>query len=226
MKKTNVLRTILYVVFPIIFNVLFFIVAGTEHCAAVWISYGFIHFAYLMLLLTPLFARKGKNRAIFGFSLSSISGWYFALALIAGLVFIILEPVDYAIALIVQAVITGIYLILLVSNMITNERTVINEESRQTEVQFIKTAASELLAAMNEAKDSGLKKKYEDLYDAIRTSPVKSDQSVSGLENGIMGAISQLRGIITAGNIQEAEGLAENISHMVKQRNNILRSLN
>ena len=48
-------------IFIIIFNAMFFILGGTDHSVSVWISYGFIHFAYLMLIVTPFFMRRGKS---------------------------------------------------------------------------------------------------------------------------------------------------------------------
>ena len=38
---------------PIIFNAMFFILGGTDRTTSVWISYGLVHFAYCMLLVTP-----------------------------------------------------------------------------------------------------------------------------------------------------------------------------
>ena len=77
MKKMSILRILLNSIFFVTFNAVFFVVGSFEHAASVWISYGFIHFAYFMLLITPVLIRKGKNAAVFGFSLYSISSAYF-----------------------------------------------------------------------------------------------------------------------------------------------------
>ena len=64
MKKINVLWTILYLIFLIVFNLIFYMVGGTDHPASVWISYFFIHFAYVMLVCTPFLTKKGRDAAL------------------------------------------------------------------------------------------------------------------------------------------------------------------
>ena len=91
MNKKNVLWILLDLVFLVVFNVVFFVASGTQHPASVWISYGFIHFAYIMLLVTPFLIRKSSSAAVFGFSLYSISSTYFFVAFIAGIVFILIH---------------------------------------------------------------------------------------------------------------------------------------
>ena len=46
MKKKIALWIILDLIFLIVFNTVFFVAGGADHPASVWISYGFIHFAY------------------------------------------------------------------------------------------------------------------------------------------------------------------------------------
>ena len=66
MNKKRVLWIFLALVFLMVFNMIFFMAGGTEHGKAVWISYGFIHFAYLMSLITPFLVKKSTNIANFG----------------------------------------------------------------------------------------------------------------------------------------------------------------
>jgi len=102
MKKTDGLWIILKLIFLIIFNVLFFVLSGFKHNAIVWTSYGFILFAYLMLLLTPRLIRKGKSAAVFGFSLYSISAVYFIFEFIIGLSFILVTSPRIALAALLE----------------------------------------------------------------------------------------------------------------------------
>ena len=88
MDKKRFLWIILDLVFLIVFNVVFFVAGGTKHEASVWISYGFIHFAYIMMLITPFLVKKSTNTAVLGFPLYSISSAYFLVAFIVGLIFL------------------------------------------------------------------------------------------------------------------------------------------
>ena len=95
MNKKSVLWILLDLVFLIVFNIVFFVMGGAQHPASVWISYGFIHFAYIMLVVTPFLIRKSSSAAVFGFSLYSISSAYFFAAFIVGVIFIAAHPENY-----------------------------------------------------------------------------------------------------------------------------------
>ena len=138
LNKKNVLWLILDLIFLVIFNIVFFVIGGTEHPASVWISYGFIHFAYLMLLVTPKLIRKSSSSAVFGFSLYSISSTYFLIALVTGVVFILVRAESYKVSLVVQVIIAGIYAIMLISHMIANEHTADSIERYEMELQYVK----------------------------------------------------------------------------------------
>lgn len=72
MKKV-ILWVLLILVFLIVFNTIFFLVGILPHPLSVWLSYGFIHLAYLMVILTPLLTRKSSSASIFGASIFTIS---------------------------------------------------------------------------------------------------------------------------------------------------------
>ena len=63
MNKKSILYILLDLVFLAVFNTVFFVVGGTNHPASVWAAYGFIHFSYIMVLVTPFLVRKNSNAA-------------------------------------------------------------------------------------------------------------------------------------------------------------------
>ena len=200
--KVSTLWFTLFLIFLVVFNVLFFLISGTEHSAAVWISYGFIHFAYFMLALTPRFVRKGKSSAIFGFSLIFISAVYFVSAFVVGIIFIIIAPQSYTAALSVQLSMAGLYGILLISHAIANERTAEAEEKREYNVEYIKSATAQLKSILERVKDRETKRKVEKAYDAVNSSPVKSHPNIEQMERRILTLIDELDDAIAAGDKQ------------------------
>ena len=56
MKKSKILGSMIHLIILALFNALYFGLGGTDHPASAWISYGFIHFSYLMMILTPFIA--------------------------------------------------------------------------------------------------------------------------------------------------------------------------
>lgn len=97
--KKQVLWLALDAIFLIVFNVCFFILLGGANergiegiPPSVWVSYGFIHFSYLLLLGTPLMVRRG-NKAVADYARPLYVGtWtYFLVALVVNLVFILVS---------------------------------------------------------------------------------------------------------------------------------------
>ena len=224
MKKKNVLWTILNLIFLVVFNVLFFTLGGDEHHASVWISYVFIHFAYLMLLFTPKLIRSGKSRAVFGFSLYVISASYFLIAFVTGIIFILAAPESYKAALVVQLCIAGLYGILFVSHMLANEYTAEAEEKRQYQIAYVKDASAKMKCLLDSISDKETKKRVERVYDAIYSSPVKSHPNLAQKENQILQSINELEHAVTAGNKEGILSVANSLLFSINERNNLLKS--
>ncbi|MDD3068117.1 MAG: hypothetical protein WCQ65_11895 [Fermentimonas sp.] len=223
MKKTTILPIILGIIPLIVFNLIFFLVGGIEHLSSVWISYGFIHFSYVMLLIIPLLITKGKSAAVFGFTLYSITVLYFIIEFITGMVFVLLALDEITVPLIIQIILAGIYLIILLTNIIANENTNDTEVHRTNEIEYVKTASSDLSSIIDEVHDAALKKKIEELYDLMSSSSVKSHSSVYVIESNIMSNISELEKHVVGGNIASAETCISSIKKLISERNHQLR---
>lgn len=226
MKKKNFLWIALDLVFLIVFNTVFFVAGGASHPASVWISYAFIHFAYLMVLVTPFLIRKSSSAAIFGFSLYSISSTYFLVELVVGIIFIFLKQDSYKLALIVQVIIAGIYAVMLISHLIANESTADSVERHEQEVAYIKDAASRVKLLVGKIPDKKSNREIEKLYDLLHSSPSKSNSTVHSLEVTIVNLIEELESAISYENKDEAVKLAAEITKTVEERNRRLRQQN
>lgn len=226
MNKKSILWIILDLIFLAVFNTVFFVMTGFQHPASVWISYGFIHFAYLMVIVTPFLIRKSSSAAVFGFSLYSISSTYFLVEFITGLIFIILKSESYKIALVVQIVIAGIYGILLISHLIANENTADSIERHENEADYLKTAASRVKALLGKVKDKKANKEIEKAYDLLHSSPSKSNSTVRYLEADVVNQISDLEEAVQAGETELIIATANEIILTMEERNRKLRLTN
>jgi hypothetical protein len=226
MKKINTLWIILKLIFLIVFNSLFFLIGGIEHNASVWISYGFIHFAYIMLLLTPRLISEGNSSSIFGLTLYSISAGYFLIEIIIGTVFIIFSPEGYKAALLVQFCIAGLYGILLITNMIANRHTADAENDRQHQIAYVKNASTKLKGMLDRISDKEAKKNVERVYDAVYSSPIKSHPSFIQMENRIIQYINELEDAVSAGNKENIISLANTLLLAINERNMQLQAKN
>ena len=224
MNKKSVLYVLLDAVFVIIFNTVFFVVGGMDHPASVWLSYGFIHFSYGMVLVTALLIRKSSSAAVFGFSLYSVSTAYFTIEFIVGIIFILLRSDSIKAALVVQIIIAGVYAVLLLSNMIANEHTGDAVQRKEAEVAYIKTAAARVQSLRGKSADKQVEKALERLYDAIHASPTRSTPGVQPLEQDILRKISLMNGAIQAGQADKIQALCSETLALVEDRNRQLRN--
>lgn len=226
MKKKNVLWILLDIVFLAVFNTVFFVVGGTDHPASVWISYGFIHFSYLMILVTPFLIRKSSSQAVFGFSLYSVSAVYFFVEFIAGLVFIFISSESYKASLVVQVIISGIYAVMLISNLIANEYTADSVEQHEDEVAYIKNAASRVKILIGKASDKKANKEIERAYDLLHSSPSRSAATVKLLEEEIKNKVTDLEDAVAANETAAIITIAGEIVAKTEERNRKLKMAN
>lgn len=225
MKKAF-LWAVLDLIFLVVFNAFFFMLGGENHPVSVWISYAFIHFAYIMLLLTTFLVRKGESKHTYGALLFSISTYYFLAEFIVGVIFILVAPAGIKAAVLVQIAMAGIYGIMLMSNMIANENTADAQQARRVEIDYIKNASAKVASILDNVVDEDARKKIEKLYDAISTSPVKSHPDVAVLEEQISNSILHLEAFVSAGVYDKVEEQSDTIIKMIAERNRIMRTLN
>lgn len=226
MNTKSFLWIILNSIFLIIFNAFFFVVGGIDHKISVWISYGFIHFAYFMLLLVPMLIRGGRSGAVFGFSLYSVSSIYFLVEFFTGVFFILIALNGYKAALLIQLCIAGFYGIALVSNMITNELTADAEEKRQDQIAFVKNASTKLKGLLESVGDKEVKKKIEKVYDAVYSSPVKSHPDLAQMEDHILKSIRAMGDMIADRNLDAVTVLVASLEAEICERNRRLKAYN
>ena len=219
MNKKLFLWVVLELVFLVVFNTVFFIVGGTSHPASVWISYLFIHLAYLMVVMTPFLTRKSTSASVFGISLHSISSAYFLTAFVVGVVMILLRLESYKPALLIQIVLAGIYAIILISHLIANETTADNEERREEEIAYIKEAASRVKILKDKLPSKKANREIEKLYDLLHSSPSKSSPSVQTLEMDIISKIAELEAAVSSQDEDRAKALSLDAYSLVELRN-------
>lgn len=226
MNKKSILYILLDLVFLAVFNIVFFVLGRTEHSASVWISYGFIHFAYFMILATPFLIRKSSSASVFGFSLYSVSTVYFFVEFVVGLIFILVGSNFFKASLVVQVIIAGIYAILLISNLIANEHTANSVERHEDEVAYIKNAASRVKLLVGKSSDKKANKELEKTYDLLHSSTTRSIATVKSLEEQINNKVTELENVVVSNNVAAIITVAGEIVAMTEERNRKLRMAN
>lgn len=219
MDKKNILWIALELVFIVAFNIIFFAVGGVHHTAAVWTSYGFIHFSYLMAAATPFLISKEKSPAILKFPLDTISAVYFLAEFLIGLLFILIGNVPIKAVVIVQVILTAIYVIFMLFNLIANEHTADSLATQKIEAEYIKSSAARVKLLIGETNDKETERMIERVYDLLRSSPTKSSQEVQPIEFEIKEKIFELEDSVAANSKEKILTVSKEILQLLRERN-------
>jgi hypothetical protein len=223
MKRVNILWLLLNSLFLIVFNLLFFMFGNIGDAkTSVWISYGFIHFAYFLLLLTPFMVRQSGVETDYRRPLYTVTTTYFLVELVAGVTLILISPETTKITIIIQVVLAAIFLGWLLVHLIANEHTAIAIEQRETELQYVKESSSMLQSVLSPTTEKAAAKKVERLYDLLHSSPIKSNGNVRSLEQQIISEIGQLNNI-SQNETEQIIATANKIYQLAEERNRQLK---
>lgn len=226
MKKSKILGSLIHLIVLALFNALYFGLGGVDQPASAWISYGFIHFSYVMMILTPYITQKGKDRATYAASMYTITSAYFIIELIVGGIIIIVAPEGHKFSLFSQLIMAAVYLIILFGNMMADEHTAKAVEKHEAELIYVKESCSMLKAILSDIADKQMYRKVEKAYDLIQSSPVKSSPSVHNIESQVMNEIDNLGFAVRNGDDAAISASAEKIVRLANERNRLLRLAN
>ena len=224
MKKVNILWLLLDSLFLIVFNLLFFMLCDVDNAnTSVWISYGFIHFAYLALLITPFLVRKSVAETDYRRPLYVVTTAWFLTELLVGVTLILIAPDTTKTTIIIQVVLAAIFLALLLANLLVNEHTADNVERHEDELQYVKKSSAKLQFVMQQITDRATVKKVEHVYDLIRSSPARSNAAVRSLERQVINEIERLA---DQNETEQIVSIADKIYRLADERNRQLKTNN
>lgn len=226
MKKSKILGSLIHLIVLALFNALYFGLGGVDHPASAWISYGFIHFSYVMMIVTPYITQKGKDRATYAASMYTITSAYFIIELIVGGIIIIVAPEGHKFSLFSQLIMCAIYLIILFGNMMADEHTAKAVEKHEAELLYVKESCVMLKAILSDISDKQLYRQVEKAYDLIQSSPVKSAASVHSIEGQVINEIDNLGLAVRNGDATAISNATDRIIRLANERNRLLRLAN
>lgn len=125
----------------------------------------------------------------------------------------------------VQVILTAIYLIGLISNLLVNDEIAKKQMQHDIENDFIKTISAKTKYIESITTDIALKNKISDLYYTIHSSPIKSNSVVTVYENKIQESLENLE-ILVESDVEAAITKVSEIERFVNARNYMLKTRN
>lgn len=220
--KKNIIKVLVGLIFLIVFNLLFFLLGGTERSVTEWISYGFVHFAYLCILSIPLFCKKRNGRTVLNASLYLRALIYFIIELILGIVFMAFNPDNIFWPSIIQGVVAAVFLVMQLMSLAANEVTDESLERQHKEKIRIQDLASSLREAMLSVQDSETRKKLRGIYEVISNASVGSCFEAEELELQLAANIKFLCANVTSSDPSQIDDIIITIKEILRKRNFVI----
>lgn len=205
----------------VIFNIIFFITRGIDNQASVWLSYIFIHIAYGAFVFSPLLNDQSKQNHGSLFTNTIISLTYCIVQFIVGSIFIILSLESINICLYVQLPLLGIYIILIICNILFNQKSQSNEIQRGQEINFINECNLKLSLIISKSNDKSIISQLTKAKELIEASPSKSYPEVKEIETEVLKIIDEL----DSAEIDNIESIIKKLIIAVNKRNATIKTL-
>ena len=133
-------------------------------------------------------------------------------------------PTSASFAVILQTILAGIFLVILLINLIANEHTADRVEQREEQLKYVKQSTSQVKGILSQITDKQVAKKVERLYDVLSASQVKTNPGVRSLEEEVLNGINHLENIAEQNDLEQVDQLATKLTRLAEERNRKLRS--
>lgn len=193
--KGRIIDVILASILIVAFNVLFFLIVGIDNPVSVWISYGFVHAAWIVLLCTPAMLNRGDHPAVRA-ALYAQTIIYFLIELVAGCVFIYLRQESYTLALLVQVALFAVFMIIIFANARANVDTAQKEAVRAADKKQATQIAMRIKMLSLKVNDTETRKQMLASYDRLMRTAVKNSPEVENLNLEIDGVITTMENAV------------------------------
>lgn len=221
--KANILKVVIGLIFLVLFNALFFLLGGTERSVTEWVSYGFIHAAYLCLLCTPLLCNARKGETVLSASLYLRALFYFFTELVVGVGFIWYNCPSSTWPSIVQGCLLAVFLILQLMSVLANDATKASLSKQRKERIYIRSLAEDLGDAMKQITDPSLRKQVNACYELLNNSSLESFPEAASAEMELESAVNTLCSAIVIGDMSQLPQQIQNIQISIRHRNQAIR---
>ena len=210
-------------VFLVVFNVLFFVIGGTVHTAGTWVSYGFIHAAYLFILAIPLYAKYGRGMSVLIYGLYYKAIIYFLIELVLGIVLMVMSIEDPKWPAIIQGVLMAAFVLSQILVHLVNISTASSMKKQKEESLFIQTLAQRVKFCLAEVADAEAHKQLVRCYDAINNCSLQSFPEAEMAELDMRNAVETLCSAVDAQNNEQIILASKKVLRAVQERNAVIK---
>ena len=211
MNSKQIMRTVVYIGYIIIYNLIFFMKGGMDSSTAGWIAYGFVWLAILISYIAPLYCKNYKRIPEHLVTNYTFSWIYSAVTIVFNAIVILLKIKSVPLTLILNLIFVVLYMQQLFYSLRVNYEVETNLERTDAERQFVRDVSKKLQMCRQMTDDAALKKEIEKAYDAVRSCPLKSNDMAMNYEIKIIGLTDTLESKMDNNQNQEVPGIVQDL---------------
>lgn len=170
-----------------------------ETSATVVVSLLFLLFAYALLALGFVLVPRGRTSAVLGMPLALVASVYLAVELVLATLFIYLPQVPLTVAVVIQLIPAGLFLVVYLTTMSSNIEISRNLDRQRSEVLVVQTTIARLASLERQVADPRLAESIAGLSEEFRYSPTKRLAEVSSQDVDITIALDLLEAYVRGG---------------------------
>ncbi len=219
------LKLTAYLIFIALFNICFFTLNGPLETinASEWISYGFIHMAYICLISAHKWNKQAQGLTVLKATQYVPAIVYFFAQLALGIACIVAAPESPTWPLILQCALFALFLIVQLITVLSNNSTTVSILKQRTESIYIGSLADQIRTRMRDLENPELKKKVTRCYDALNNCSIESFPEAAQAETALKNAVAALCSVIESGDQSQIEKSATAVLYAIQDRNTIIQ---
>ena len=166
----------------------------------------------------------GRGVGLFGIPLVSLSLYYFFAAIFVGGVFMFFQFAPIQLALVLQALILGVYAIVAILSLMGRDVVQDTNDHIRQSVGAVSAMHADVSVLLAQTSDPALKSALKKLGDTIRYSDPMSTPAVANVEGEIGQSLTELRVLCENGRSAEAAECCRRLEMLFLRRNQLLKA--
>ena len=219
MKDNRIIKTLILVITLIGINLITFLTVNTYTTARV-INIIFLNIAIIGFEIVILFNGKTKENKFLNYSKIPLVSGYSVITFLVSFILMLINPVNLAITIVTHVIITGIFLILILTNQMADNSTEKSVDEMKYKIMDTKNFSNKLYTIMQGVQNRDLYRKIEKVYDASRSLKINIQSDSSYIDSEILKDIDELDKYVEENNIIEIDNCINRINKNFIKRNN------
>ena len=219
MKDNRIIKTLILVITLIGINLITFLTVNTYTTARV-INIIFLNIAIIGFEIVILFNGKTKENKFLNYSKIPLVSGYSVITFLVSFILMLINPVNLAITIVPHVIITGIFLILILTNQMADNSTEKSVDEMKYKIMDTKNFSNKLYTIMQGVQNRDLYRKIEKVYDASRSLKINIQSDSSYIDSEILKDIDELDKYVEENNIIEIDNCINRINKNFIKRNN------